>query len=309
MNSLTIVGYTFVGFIIFLLVIFWSGLKRPVKSLAPDLPDVINAEQSANIREESIGMKRAHLPVPVRDHLVSVFPEGQPSTTTAVVWGIARYRISGLWMPLRYETWCQSGNAFLRHLTFFWHGKTIIKGIDFFLDSIGALQANGVIPMNESGKKVTESQWISFWAESLVLGLVDLDDDRLKWKEAETGSVLLELPPFSEKESCDACFLHLRFHAKTGRIETIKAQRYQGQLATERISWFLHVKKWHQHETNWIPEYTVRWGNQRKPWCHYRVDGIRRDVPVDEMFQQVKPHQYEKDRLQSKKRGKQRIKR
>lgn len=307
MNSLAIVGYTFIGFITFLLLIFWSGLKRPVKPAEPELPLATPEEKmkGSSFADNSAADAHEHLPAPMKAHLASVFPEGIPvGAGGAVVWGRARYRISGLWMPLQYHTWYQLGKAFLRHLSFFWHGKIIIKGIDFFMDGIGALQANGVIRMSESGKKVTESQWISFWAESLLLGLVNFHDQQLNWQTTPEGTVVLELPPFSGKEKEDACSLQLSFHAKTGRVETIKTHRYQGQLAAEKTSWFLHVKKWHQHEATWLPEYTVRWGNQRKPWCHYRIDGIRYGVPVDPMFQQVNPRQYEKERLSGGKRGK-----
>jgi hypothetical protein len=292
MDSLTIIGLTLVVFITLLLIIFWAGFRRRVPGFQPEI-------QSPNSKTISIP---DYLPDPLKAHYQSIFEgRGIPLVQSAVLWGTATYKISNLWMPLRYMTYYHSSDGFLRELEFFWHGKTILKGIDFFLKGIGAVQANGIIRMNESGQQVTESQWISFWAESVITATVDITEPALRWEVVNQQQVNLHLPPASSNnKSEEERYLKIYFNNKTGRIDTIRTVRFRGQIENNRIPWCIKVNRWHRKDEEWIPDYSVQWEDQKKPWCHYHLDGIVRNVPVEKSLKKIAPERYKKETIQRK---------
>jgi hypothetical protein len=292
MDSLTTIGLALVAFVTFLLILFWAGFRRRFPGFQPEI-------QAQNPETISIP---DYLPDPLKAHYQSIFEGSEiPVVHSAVLWGTATYNISNIWMPLRYMTYYRSGDGFLRELEFFWHNKIILKGIDFFLKGIGAVQANGIIRMNESGQQVTESQWISFWAESVITATVDITDPALRWEEINQQQVILYLPPVSSNNNVEEeRHLKIQFNSKTGRIDTIRTVRFRGQLENNRIPWCLKVNRWHRKDVGWIPDYSVQWEDQKKPWCHYHLDGIARNVPVEKSFKKIEPERYKKETIQRK---------
>ncbi|MDW7677847.1 MAG: hypothetical protein SCK57_09315 [Bacillota bacterium] len=292
MDSLTIIGLTLVVFVTLLLILFWAGFRRRVPGFQPEIqtpnPETVRIPDS--------------LPEPLKAHYQSIFEGSEmPLVRSAVLWGTATFKISNLWMPLRYMTYYRSGEGFLRELEFFWHGKTILKGIDFFLKGIGAVQANGVIRMNESGQHVTESQWISFWAEGVITATAEITNPALRWEVVNQQQVNVYLPPasFKNKEEKE-CHLEIHFNTKTGRIDSIRTERYRGQLENNRIPWCIKVNRWHRKDEGWIPDYSVKWEDQKKPWCHYKLDGLVRNAPVEKSLKKIEPEHYKKETIQRK---------
>lgn len=168
----------------------------------------------------------------------------------------------------------------MRELDFFWYGKTIIKGVDFWIDGVGALQANGVIRMNETGKNVTESQCISGLAESLITGTYDFSQEQVQWNRASEHEAVLMIQT-RDGQSSDMKPIHVYFESKTGRIQGIAAERYRGHLENKRVVWTLNVKKWEKKNGMWVPEYHVKWEDQKRPWCKYTIKDVQVNVTPD----------------------------
>lgn len=264
MEMLTTVGFAIAGFIVVLLMIFWIGLKTKI----PEKEAIFKGGPV-----EYVPWKK-EIPDLVRQHYESIYEtSGMPVINTAIIQGKAKYKISNLWMPVWYHTWIENKTGFLRELDFFWYGKTIIKGVDFWINGVGALQANGVIRMNETGKNVTESQYISGLSESLITGTYDFSQEQAQWKIASEHEVLLLIQSQDGRPS-DIKPIKVHFEGTTGRIKGITAERYRGHLENKRLLWTLHVKKWEKKKGMWVPEYHVMWEDQKRPWCKYTIQDL-----------------------------------
>ena len=295
MDPFTIIGLTFIGFVSILTVFFKLGLIRKAKSYQ------ISTEGAATDYRELPDA----LPGLIKRHLRSIYERDTiPDANTACVWGTARYKVSGIWMPVRYKTTILPGQAFLRSMEFFWYRTVILKGIDFFKDGAGSIRVNGVIRMNESGEKITESQWVSFWAECLLLGLWDLKDERLIWEETGEEDVTVYLPEYRIDKPARSLKLRVRFHPENGRIQYILGERFRGQIARTPTPWMLTVHKWIRQETGWMPVYSLRWGDQKKPWCRYTVDGILRNMSLDDNYRKLDVSKFHQVSRQKIKRSK-----
>lgn len=273
MDVLTHIGVAIIGFIMLLSVLFLAGLKTGV-------PLKDKEKGSCNVEYE---LWKPDVPEQIKRHYELVYGhQGMPKIKSAVIQGEAKYKISNLWMPVQFQTSVEHGIGFLRDLEFYWYRKVIMKGIDFWIKGIGALRVNGVVQMSEVGENVTESQWISYWAESLLTGTFDFFDERLAWEVTEKNKVVLRLPP-----CCDGNIegnkptLQVHMNASTGRIHRIQGERYRGQLGKERIKWRLTVRKWQKVDDVWLPTYDAQWLDQKKPWCRYKVEHVRIMKEVD----------------------------
>lgn len=264
MDILTTIGFTIAGFIAMLLMVFMVGFKMKT------------VDEKIECDTGSIEFKhwRAGTPSLMSKHYESIYEaSGMPVIKTVHLKGNAKYKISNIWMPVKYHTWIDHDSGFLRELDFFWYGKTILKGLDFWIKGVGALQVNGVIRMNEIGKNVTESQWVSYWAENVLTGTCDFSHEQIKWEDTNKHSVILLLPPH-DGQSNEMHKINICFDSDTERIKSISTQRYRGNMEKNRKPWTLTVKKWEKHHGRWIPEYHVKWEDQKKPWCKFTITGV-----------------------------------
>jgi hypothetical protein len=263
MDILVIVGFAITGFITVLLLIFMIGFKTEVPYTESDL-DV-----------ESIKYDQWDDSIPklLIKHYESIYQTtGMPVIKTVILHGKAKYKISNLWMPVTYHTWVDHGTGFLRELSFYWYKNVILKGVDFWIKGVGALQVNGVIRMNETGKKVTESQLTSFLAETLLLGIFDFSQELLKWDTVNKNSIMLTVSS-NNGESKDIT-ITVDFDSKSGRIKCISSKRFRGQQENKLIPWRIVTEKWNNQQGMWVPEYYAKWDDQKRPWCHYSVKGM-----------------------------------
>jgi hypothetical protein len=278
MDSLTIVAVTFTALSAALLLIFWSGFRRSFDGFPPEA--VQESFQSIPLPD--------HLPDLIKRHLRSIFEaHGIMQIHSLKVWGKARYQISGIWMPVRYHSFYIAGEAFVRRLEFFWHRKTILKGIDYYSQGTGSLDVNGIIRMSESGDKVDRSQWIGLWAESLITSCIDLTDERLRWEVPDRMTVDLVIPNMPGRNDSPPDRLRIRFHPETGRISSVSAPRYRGQLGKKLLTWQIRIRRWHRHKALWMPEYEVLWEDQKKPWCSYKIEGFSVNAEAGRAFDMI----------------------
>ncbi len=293
MDFLSIIGFSITGFIAMLVLLFMMGFKVNIP------------REEIDFEEDRMDDIEWPLSVPelVLKHYESIFENSKiPMNATAVVQGTAKYKISNLWMPVKYTTWYQPREGFLRELTFYWYGQRILKGIDFWHKGVGAIQVNGVMRFGETGEHVTESQWVSYWAESFLTGTLDLTDPRLKWENVNDHSLALYFPKMDQtetqpKKQKEIYSLLLVFSKDTYRLESIQTERYRGQKEKKRTTWIMTVTKWERNSNMWLPEYSVKWIDQKKPWCNYRITKI--DYNVDKSlfkkaFDKIQVEQYKK---------------
>ncbi len=73
---------------------------------------------------------------------------------SAVVWGKAKLRINGIWMPVRFKAYYLPGQAFLRYLEVTWFGKIILKVSDSYISFASQ--------RTESRKNAEGGPW-SYW--------------------------------------------------------------------------------------------------------------------------------------------------
>ncbi len=289
MDILTIVGFAIAGFVLVLSIIFMVGFKTKV-------PDAESAFEIEPIKYEQW---KEDIPTLIIKHYESIYEiAGMPVIKTVMFKGKAKYKISNLWMPVIYHTWIENGTGFLRELDFYWYGKTILKGVDFWINGVGALQVNGVIRMNEAGNNVTKSQYINFLAESLLLGIFDFSKEQFTWNTLNENTVRLTWPSRDDKTQ-DVHTIDIHFDDRTGRINYISSQRYRGQQENKQIQWTLGVKKWDKKQGMWVPQYHAKWEDQKKPWCHYSIHSVSINTApraVAEAISKIHTSKYKKEK-------------
>lgn len=104
MSSIYTVIIVVIVFIIVLLGIGWLGFQIEPDSFSPH-PD---STQDAGAVELP-----PNLPEPVQRYYEAAMGTHVPMIDSAVVWGKAKLKISGIWMPVRFKTYYLPGRGYL----------------------------------------------------------------------------------------------------------------------------------------------------------------------------------------------------
>ena len=117
-----------------------------------------------------------------------------PNIQTAVIWGHARIKRLGLWVPSRFQAYYQAGKAFYRAVQLTWFGQPIITGHAALLDGQGELFASGMYSLDECSMEITQSQVLSLWADSLYTPSILLGGTSVRWLARDEDSARLMVP-------------------------------------------------------------------------------------------------------------------
>lgn len=218
---------TVIGVLIALLAVAWSGFKYPPKSLPP------HPEETKSMK--LIGIP-SNLPEPVERHFNEVFDIKAPSIETAVVWGKADLRISGIWVPALFKAYYYiPGHDFVREMEITWFGRTVLKGKDSYINGKGYFGIGGEA---ESGERVDSASNLTVWAEAVFTPTKFIADPNIRWQTIDDNTIKL-IVPLNDTEDT----ITVKFDPKTGLMSEMKALRYRSQ-EQKRTPWSVRFYDW-----------------------------------------------------------------
>ncbi|MDP3104708.1 MAG: hypothetical protein Q8M95_08875 [Candidatus Methanoperedens sp.] len=200
---------------------------------------------------------------------------------SAVVWGKAKLKVNGIWMPVRYKTYDLSGKAFHRYMEVTWFGWTILKVSDVYMNGKGFTKIEGLLNKTETGEKIDQGSNLALWAEIVFIPSVSLTDTRARWEAVDNDSARLVVPSGKENDSLD-----FKFDPKTGLITQISALRYKGQNE-QKTPWLINITEWMTSHYIKIPSrFSVTWEDEGSPWSYWTVEGVEYNVDVTDMIEE-----------------------
>jgi hypothetical protein len=269
MNSILTITIVLVGIVAVLLTIGWLGFQIEPESFSPH-PEKTKDVGSIEVLPD--------IPEPVKRYYNAVSGSHVPEVRSAVIWGKAKLRINGIWMPVRFKAYNLPGQAFLRYLEVTWFGKTIIKVSDSYMNGEGVMKIEGLINMNETGEKIYQGQNLAMWGETVFMPSVVIADNRVRWEAVDDEAARLVIPYGKKNDS-----LLYKFDMKTGLITNVSAQRYRGQ-EDKKTPWFIEFTEWKTFHSVKIPvQFAVIWKDEESPWSYWTVEGVEYNVDISDI--------------------------
>jgi hypothetical protein len=244
----------------------WLGLQvKPLNFPAPAVSGRL--EQAVAVPED--------LPAPVLRHFRNSFGVHVPLVQTAVIWGRARLKRAGLWLPARYQTYYQAGKAFYRAVQLTWFGQPIITGHTALLNGQGELFARGLLNLDERSMEITQSQVLSLWAESLFTPSILLGGAPARWLARDDDSARLMVPCAGSEET-----LVWRVDRQTGWLAQVNALR-QRFGTSYKVPWRVDYRAWTAYSGVYIPtRLSMAWEDSVGAYAEFEVDGAAFNVDI-----------------------------
>jgi hypothetical protein len=273
MNNIFTIVIVLIGIVAVLLTIVWFGFQIEPESFSPH-PEKTKDAGSVEVPPD--------IPEPVKQYYEAAVGSHVPEVRSAVVWGKAKLRINGIWMPVRFKAYHLPGRAFLRYLEVTWFGKTILKVSDSYMNGEGVMKIEGLLNMKETGEKIDQGQNLAMWGETVFMPSVVIADSRARWEDVDNDSVRLVIPYGEQNDSLD-----FNFDPKTGLITRICAMRYKGHNE-EKTPWLIDITEWMTSHYVKIPSrFSVTWEDEGSPWSYWTVEDVEYNVDVGEMINET----------------------
>lgn len=219
------------------------------------------------------------LPPPVRRYFLQVMGDQMPRIESAVIWGRARLRIAGIWMPAVFKGYYVPGRHYEREIQTTWFRLPLLTAIDSYKNGIGAFELRGLggrIRRREASAQIASSGNLVQWAEAVWMPSVLALDPRVRWEAIDDGTARLMVPFDSQEDS-----ILVSFAAETGLIARMQAMRYRGAHDEEQTPWHVDLSEWTTFERVKLPaRVTVTWDDQKSQWAEFVVEGVAYNVDV-----------------------------
>lgn len=259
MSSILTIAVIIVGIVAVLLIIIWLGFQIEPESFSP----------------------HPEIPEPVKRYYEAAAGSVVPEVKSAVVWGKAKLRINGIWMPVRFKAYYIPGQAFLRYIEVTWFGKTVLKVSDSYMNGEGVLKIEGLLNKRETGEKIDQGQNLAMWGEAVFMPSVFFTDTSTRWEAVDDETVRLVIPSGKQNDSLD-----FKFDLKTGLISQIWAMRYKGQNE-EKTPWLIDITEWMTAHYVKIPSrFSVTWEDEGSPWSYWTVEDVEYNIEITEIVQE-----------------------
>lgn len=219
----------------------------------------------------------SNLPEPVYRHFAATLGNQIPEIESAVVTGRARFRISGLWMPVRFKAYYTPGKDFYRYMEITWFGIPLLKGRDSYINEEGSLRIEGVLSISERGDRINQGQNLAMWAEAVFMPSVFVTDPRVRWEAVNDTTARLVVPFGGCVDN-----LLVEFDPQTGLMTQMSAQRYRDKEEM-KTPWRVEFQKWDTLHSAKVPvQSALTWEDEGGPWAFFTIESVEYNVDVSE---------------------------
>jgi hypothetical protein len=248
-----------------LLLVAWAGLQIE--------PAPFARYSGASAPPARVPMPRG-LPAPVDRFYRTIYPDGIPVITSAIVSGRATLRIIGIPFPARFRFTHDAGKGYRHYIEATWFGLPVMKVDEHYLDGKGRLDLPfGVI---ENSPKVDQGANLGMWAESVWLPGIFLTDPRVRWEPVDSSSAILAVPYGNETER----FL-VRFDPDGTLLMLMESMRFKGADSEHKTLWVNRSIEWKEIDGYLIMATgSAIWMDDGIPWATFRVDDVVYNVDV-----------------------------
>lgn len=272
MNSVFTIVITLISIVIVFLGIVWVGFQIEPKSFPPH-PEKTRDAGAVNVSRD--------IPEPVKRYSEAAAGSHVPLIRSAVVWGKAKVRMNGIWMPVRFKEYNLAGQAFHRYMEVTWFGRTILKVSDVYRNGKGFTKIEGMLNKTETGEKIDQGSNLALWGEIVFTPSVAITVTRARWEAVDDETVRLVIPYGEQNDSLD-----FKFDPKTGLIKQIAAMRYKGQNE-EKTPWLINITEWMTSHYIKIPSrFSVTWEDEGSPWSYWTVEDMEYNVDITGMIKE-----------------------
>jgi hypothetical protein len=254
----------------------WLGLRVKPASFPPH-PERTPELGTAELPSE--------LPEPVRRHFRATLGERVPRIESAVVWGRADFKASGLWTRMRFKSYNAAGHAFRRDMEVSWFGIPVLRGSDAYLGGEGSLEITGLVNTSSRGENIDQGQNLAMWAEApFTTPSVLVLDPRTRWKPIDAHAARL-IVPFGERDET----LQAEFDPENGLMKSMSGLRYRNHEKT-KTPWRGELSRWRTLHGIKIPHRNVAiWEDEREPYGIFEIEGTEYNVDVSEKITTKQP--------------------
>ena len=264
----------FRSFIIIILIatglffIGWLGFQ-----IEPSSFIIKEREEIKNIQSREI---TDTLPAPFHTYIEKTTNKPVTDIHTAMVWGKARLKIAGIWVPARFRSYYDRGKSFYREMEVTWFSRPILKGIDSFINGKGRF----VMGSNKrEGINVSRGQKLTMWTEAVWLPSAFATETDIKWKKLPEKEIINQIRiPFQDTLYA----LNIKINPNNHYIESIYGERQRGK-GGQTATWRINYSQWKTFHQVTIPtKISVSWDDQEEPWSEFHVAGINliRTFPI-----------------------------
>ena len=266
LRSLIIIILIAVG----LLFIGWLGFQiQPAHYQTDQRPDIHNTG--------SIKLPDS-IPSSFNKYLHKISDEPLKNTKTAIVWGRARLKIAGIWVPARFKAFYAEGKNFYRQMEVTWFGRPVIKGVDSFIKGKGTFQMGN---QERKGMYVSRGQKLTMMTEMVWTPAAYLHNPEISWNEKKeepnTSQLLIPFQDTLHK-------LNVKINPHTHVIDMIYGERSQGPDGNKKV-WQVKYEQWKKFNDILIPaKLSVTWKENPEPWSVFYVEGVKYNKDISDII-------------------------
>lgn len=171
-----------IGTLIVLLIIGIAGIFVPDR-----------AYRFENLKPRDPGTFRLpdSLPIPVRDYYITAAGQDLPVIESALLWGRAKIKLGGIWIPIRWKQYFKAGNSFQWPAEITWFGITVFRADDQYINNRGRMIIGSKV---FEGADFVQGENARLWAEHVNLPSALLSDSRVQWEEVDSLTAKMIYP-------------------------------------------------------------------------------------------------------------------
>lgn len=155
------------------------------------VPD--RAHRFENLKPRDLGTFRLpdNLPAPIRDYYITAVGQDLPIIESALLWGRAKIKLGGIWIPIRWKQYFRAGKSFQWLAEITWFGITVFRADDHYINNRGRMIIGSKI---FEGVDFDQGENARLWAEHIYLPSALLSDSRVQWEEVDSLTAKMIYP-------------------------------------------------------------------------------------------------------------------
>jgi hypothetical protein len=260
--------------LLLLLLVGWLGLRVQPRPFADPADAGFEGEMPA------FAPLPAGLPAPVERFYRTLYGEGAPLISSAILDGRGTIRFAGLTLPARWRFVHEFGTGYRHYIEATWFGLPIMHVDEAYLNGRSSFRLP-VMGEVEDSEKLQQAANLGMWSEALWFPSRWLNDPRVRWSAVNDQTALLTVPfDPATGPSTEETFV-VRFDPETGLLTWMESMRYRDTDSPAKTLWMNHAPAWHEVD-GWLQPVVgeVTWMDEGTPWASFRIESATFNADV-----------------------------